>query len=99
MRVAVPVGGLWARVGPTARAMRAAITIFRIIQPPVSVSREETHKRWPPGLSAHIPVNCGVPVALFAKQGMEILRPAGAARPARGTRQSKSTVRYLGLEV
>jgi len=39
------------------------------------------------GLSAHIPVNCGVPVARFAKQGMEILPPAGAARhgPVRGT--------------
>jgi hypothetical protein len=87
--------------------MRAAIAIFRIIQTPVCVSREETRKRWRTRtrLSAHIPVNGGVAVARFAKQGMEILRPAGAARdgPPRGARQSsqqlETTVRYLGIEI
>src|ERR1700730_16009917 len=91
MRVGVPVGGVWARAGQTTKAMRAAIAIFRIIQTPVCVSREETRKRWRTRtrLSAHIPVNGGVGVARFAKQGMEILQPAGAARdgPPRGARQ------------
>src|ERR1700730_18392113 len=34
MRVGVPAGGLWAGAGPTAIEVRAAITIFRIIQTP-----------------------------------------------------------------
>src|SRR6266480_3588905 len=95
MRVGVPAGGVWARAGPTARAMRAAIAIFRIIQTPsFRLSRGETRKRWRThtGLSAHIPVNGGVPVARFANQEIENLRTAGAARhdPARGAKQSGS---------
>src|SRR4029077_11700338 len=75
MRVGAPAGGVWAKAGPTARAMRAAIAIFLIIQNPLFPSREETRKRWPPSpvFSAHIPVNGGVPVAQIARQGIEIL--------------------------
>jgi hypothetical protein len=107
MRVGVPAGGVWARAGQTTRTMRAAIAIFRIIQTPVCVSREKTRKIWRTRtrLSPRTPVNGGVAVARFAKQGMEILRPAGAARhdPPRGARQSsqqlETTARYLGIEI
>jgi hypothetical protein len=96
MRVGVPAVGVWASAGPIARAMRAAIATFRIIQTPCfHFSRGDSQEwRTRTGLSAHIPVSGGRAVRKAGNGNPSSSRvPLAMVQPkARGSPPATSTL-------
>src|ERR1700730_2071522 len=84
MRVGVPAGGVWAKAGPTARAMRAAIAIFLIIQIPLfPFSRGDSQEM------AH-------PLRSFRSHSGERRRSGRAVRKARSGNPSSTVGADIG---